>query len=56
MDVEQQEKIEEEKTEEEVEKKEDSSEPKGSLDKDADYWRQQAQQNDANARRERQTR
>ena len=25
-------------------------------DKDADYWRQQAQQNDANARRERQTR
>ncbi len=37
-----------EKTEEKTEEKVDT--------KDADYWRQQAQQNDANARRERQTR
>ncbi len=44
----------EKKAEEQEEVKEEKTEVKD--DKDADYWRQQAQQNDANARRERQTR
>ena len=42
--------------EKEVAEKEAAKKEKEQKDKDADYWRQQAQQNDANARRERQAR
>ncbi len=47
--------VEEEKKAEQQEQVEEKTEEK-KTDKDADYWRQQAQQNDANARRERQAR
>ena len=52
--------VEEKKAEQQEKEKKEAEEKvvkeKEAKEKDADYWRQQAQQNDANARRERQTR
>lgn len=47
--------VEDEKAEQQEKKTDEKTEDKVDT-KDADYWRQQAQQNDANARRERQSR